>query len=89
LQYNCHPGCLVFHRLIYGDNTDVRRPTNAARLQLINDLTSREAIMVAWYDETDWSTTAEDAGPTPREIDASVSATLLPIIDLSARGQRP
>jgi len=32
-----------------------RRPTSAARLQLIDDLTSREAIMVAWYDEADWT----------------------------------
>jgi hypothetical protein len=32
-----------------------RRPPNTARLQLIEDLTSREAIMVAWYDETDWT----------------------------------
>jgi hypothetical protein len=32
-----------------------RRPTNAARLQLIDDLTRREAIMVAWYNETDWT----------------------------------
>jgi len=32
-----------------------RRPANPARLQLINDLTSREAIMVAWYDDADWT----------------------------------
>jgi hypothetical protein len=32
-----------------------RRPINLARLQLIDELTSREAIMVAWYDEADWA----------------------------------
>jgi hypothetical protein len=36
-----------------------RRPTNPARLQLIDKLTSSEAIIVAWYDEADW------ANPTP------------------------
>ena len=35
-----------------------RRPTDPARLQLIDDLTGREAIMVAWYDEADWTTPA-------------------------------
>jgi hypothetical protein len=29
-----------------------RRPINFTRLRLIDDLTSREAIMAAWYDET-------------------------------------
>jgi len=38
-----------------------RRPTNTARLQLIEDLTSREAIMVAWYGEADWSNPAAAA----------------------------
>lgn len=32
-----------------------RRPTKPARQQLVDDLTSREAIMVAWYDETGWT----------------------------------
>jgi len=38
-----------------------QRPTDTARLQLINDLTSREAIMLAWYDGTDWATTPTEA----------------------------
>jgi hypothetical protein len=41
-----------------------RRPTDIARLQLIDDLNSREAITVAWYDETDW-TTRPPAGRAP------------------------
>ena len=36
-----------------------RRPANTARLQLIDDLTSREAIMVAWYDEADWTESSQ------------------------------
>jgi hypothetical protein len=32
-----------------------RRPTDTARLQLIDDATGREAIMIAWYDEADWN----------------------------------
>jgi hypothetical protein len=31
------------------------RPTNTARLQLVEDLTSHQAIMLAWYDEADWA----------------------------------
>lgn len=43
-----------------------RRPTNAARLQLIDELTGREAIMVSWYDETDWSSSpGNTASPVP------------------------
>jgi hypothetical protein len=40
-----------------------RRPTNTARLQLIDDITSREAIMVAWYDEADWTHPASAKSP--------------------------
>jgi hypothetical protein len=42
-----------------------RRPSNTARLQLIDELTSREAIMVAWYDETDWSQPPGDGAVSP------------------------
>jgi hypothetical protein len=38
-----------------------RRPTDTARLQLIDDLTSREAIMVAWHSEADWSSPQDEA----------------------------
>jgi hypothetical protein len=37
-----------------------RRPTNTARRRLIDDLTGRESIMVAWYAEADWT-----ASPAP------------------------
>jgi hypothetical protein len=39
----------------------LRRPTKATRLQLIDELTSRESIMIVWYDETDWIRKAETA----------------------------
>lgn len=42
-----------------------RRPANTARLQLIDDLTSRQSIMLAWYDETDWTTPTETGSPAP------------------------
>ncbi len=43
-----------------------RRPTNTVRRQLIDELTSREAIMVAWYDEADWTDSPAMAeSPTP------------------------
>lgn len=43
-----------------------RRPTNTARLELIDDLTSREAIMVAWYAEADWTAAPAEAGSPTR-----------------------
>jgi hypothetical protein len=42
-----------------------RRPNELARLQLIEDLTSREAITVAWYDEADWKQLALDGSRSP------------------------
>jgi hypothetical protein len=43
-----------------------RRPTTPERLQLIDDLTGREAIMVAWYDEADWASQPPAAEPAQR-----------------------
>ena len=31
-----------------------RRPTDPARSQLVEQIADREALMVVWYDETDW-----------------------------------
>jgi hypothetical protein len=36
-----------------------RRPTEEWRTQMIDELTQREALMVVWLDETDWSTRVE------------------------------
>jgi hypothetical protein len=31
-----------------------RRPTDSARAKLVEQVADREALMVVWYDETDW-----------------------------------
>jgi hypothetical protein len=31
-----------------------RRPADPARLQLVEEVATREALMVVWYDETPW-----------------------------------
>jgi hypothetical protein len=40
-----------------------QRPTDVARLQLIDEAASHEAIMVAWYNETDWGTGSPASTP--------------------------